>query len=377
MSGNLGYSFYKDIYILNPENIVSDADRIQSLLESRITTPSEIIGKQHFLLYTTYPGIVIGTGLSHGVKDDNNDFKIGFTFDHTTGLPVIPGSSVKGLLRSVFPNLEKDKHVRSTKTKWLLSLLEGMQDPDDVYFNKTYHPIVKEPDEKGRSLISNIEKEIFDGIRNDENVNIYKRDIFHDAVISSINKKFLGTDYITPHFPNVLKNPIPIKFLKVLPEIEFTFQFDLKNGILTFDQKVKLFRKILLSIGIGAKTNVGYGQFDPIMPGVRPKSSGKAIAEQKSANIITKPILKVPILPSPKPLNKVNNGDRVAGTVMDNSNGELFFKVDVDGEYIVKPVKFGSSLDCNIGSKAILEVANKQKEKGIWTLILKNPRFIQ
>jgi len=66
---------------------------------------------QSFELTTIYPGLLIGAGYSHPAlkeikksdRDEVGDFQLGFFFDHTTGLPVIPGSSVKGVLKSVFP----------------------------------------------------------------------------------------------------------------------------------------------------------------------------------------------------------------------------------------------------------------------------------
>jgi len=58
-------------------------------------------------LYTTYPGLTMGTGYDRETKT-KGDFKIGFFFDHTTGQPIIPGSSVKGLMRSLF-ELDVDK----------------------------------------------------------------------------------------------------------------------------------------------------------------------------------------------------------------------------------------------------------------------------
>ena len=53
-------------------------------------------------LQTTYPGLLTGTGMSHqtGSKGES---KLGFAFDPCTGLPYLPGSSVKGMLRSSFP----------------------------------------------------------------------------------------------------------------------------------------------------------------------------------------------------------------------------------------------------------------------------------
>jgi CRISPR-associated protein Cmr6 len=56
--------------------------------------------------------------------------------------------------------------------------------------------------------------------------------------------------------------------VKVLPEVQFEFAFQLKNSqvlpALTAANKLDLFQQILLDLGVGAKTNVGYGQFESI-----------------------------------------------------------------------------------------------------------------
>jgi hypothetical protein len=81
--------------------------------------------------------------------------------------------------------------------------------------------------------------------------------------------RFLAGDYIT-HHEDPLKNPNPVMFLKVLPEVEFVFNFKLNDSkliqALTANNKLNLFKQILLDLGIGAKTNVGYGQFKYIPP---------------------------------------------------------------------------------------------------------------
>ena len=55
--------------------------------------------------------------------------------------------------------------------------------------------------------------------------------------------------------------------MKVLPRVTFLFQFDMKNSTvharLTKETKLKLFKALLLNLGAGAKTNAGYGQFNP------------------------------------------------------------------------------------------------------------------
>jgi CRISPR-associated protein Cmr6 len=56
-------------------------------------------------------------------------------------------------------------------------------------------------------------------------------------------------------------------FLKVLPGIGFEFRFKLTHTRIddsftfTADEKRLFFKQVLLTIGVGAKTNVGYGQF--------------------------------------------------------------------------------------------------------------------
>lgn len=184
-----------------------------------------------FDLETTYPGLLTGVGELHSAGKIENEFKLGFHFDHSTGLPVIPGSTVKGALRSIID-----------ETDYLQCILNELQ------INVTD--------------IGLLEKEIFLGERSNDLVSIYKRDIFLDAFIvksACQGGRFLDDDFITPHHDNQFKNPTPIQFLKVMPGVRFRFQFDVKDGLISADEKCKLFKRILQDIGIGAKTNVGYG----------------------------------------------------------------------------------------------------------------------
>jgi len=179
-----------------------------------------INGAQTFELTTTYPGLLVGSGYNHPkLKENKDDFQLGFFFDHTTGLPLISGSSIKGVLRSVFAHPE---------------FIE------DVY---------------GKDVTDKL-KYIFEE----------QKVIFYDAfIVKSANedKKIFGSDYITSHYsdePNgEFKEPNPIKFLKILPEVSFRFQF----RFLEKDDEVylELFKDIIQDFGLGAKTNTGYGKF--------------------------------------------------------------------------------------------------------------------
>lgn len=222
-------------------------------------------------LKTTYPGLVTGIGVNHQSKS-TGELKLGFEFDYTSGMPVIRGHSLKGALRSAFPQ----KHNRDVKHKpekayqiycWLNGhafTREGLME-----FQNTpglYETVVA------------YENEIFDGKISGRLISNYRQDVFFDSYIkkaslfSSTHNQYLGDDSITPHVKRgipyeqaMLTDPIPLPFLKILPGIEIAFRFKLnENGLLTIENKKTLFKEILLNQGVGAKTNLGYGQFEMV-----------------------------------------------------------------------------------------------------------------
>jgi CRISPR-associated protein Cmr6 len=298
---NLSYSFYKGYYegFTLWSEIKSKNEKIRMEIDDHFTKKNKVFKdfklstnetakfetSNQVEFKTTYPGLVMGTGYTHGIGAVG-EFKIGFHFDYTTGLPIIPGSSVKGLLRSAFPDFKKDQIVLEDQSKhtdfagkinhvkacWILALLNAIDDKD---FLKSYvQPLdIKEGNlsEEQLSLLNKLIKDIFEGVADsqatlpeDKYYSIYSRDIFHDAIpvrSEHTDNRVLDTDSITPHGDNPLKNPTPLLFLKVLPNVVYRFNFDLKDrGNISKDKKSLLLQKILLTLGIGAKTNVGYGQ---------------------------------------------------------------------------------------------------------------------
>ena len=211
---------------------------------------------------TTYPGLLIGTGYMHQ-SDNEAEFKMGFYFDHTTGLPCIPGSSVKGVLRSMFPQLGR-------------KLYEWPQTPTELQQNKTEY-IAQLAGWDGLDMnekikkVHHLELVIFEGADLDntpeggdnEYKKIYDRFIFYNAYISAAKGgKIFETDSIAPH-PDPLQNPIPLNFLKIRAAVKFSFQFllqDIKALGLSKTVIMEMFKNLLEYTGAGAKTNVGYGQ---------------------------------------------------------------------------------------------------------------------
>lgn len=317
---NIGWQYYKDYLHINGNpvrlfNVAEEmfGDERKDFFKQHFDGKNSVIlGKQfseaisqqlatvapnpRFNFKTIYPGLTMGTGYTHETGE-MGEFKLGFFFDHATGYPCIPGSTVKGCLRSIFPQTERDKVTnKPEKYDYLSSVIRDIRDVNvklisDNHLGKEFD---KKDDKERKRFIDLLEKELFNGEKPAKNEDgsykiekkdgkekyvyqtlcVYDRDIFYDGYIISsahpaINhsgyhntKPFIADDYITPHLNRTrpelspFTNPIPLMFLKILPEVHIQFQFDLKEGILPKKVKEELFRQILLDFGIGAKTNV-------------------------------------------------------------------------------------------------------------------------
>jgi len=248
---NASFLFYRDKTMgeeLHLKNIgeVLGIDRLDKSLHGiAYSDYFKILDCEHFTLKTTYPGLLIGVGYEHPAVE-KDDFQLGFFFDHTTGIPVIPGSSVKGVLKKIFPD-DKDSKIEE-KLEYLNGILKS-NSPDNYIINSDNCSIIK--------------KRLFEA-----------KTVYYDAYISSLpkDKKIFAQDYITPHRDkdgkyNPFMEPVPLRFLKIAPGVEFTFQFkfnfaDFNKFELSQDQVLKLFKQILLDFKIGAKRNYGYGTFN-------------------------------------------------------------------------------------------------------------------
>jgi len=236
---NLGYTFYREI---EGTDIDFGRDIVRKAKELKVDSEEYFsIEKSYKLNFkTVYPSLVIGLGYAHE-SSDNSDFKLGFLFDYTTGLPYIPGSSLKGVLRSLFP-LDKDDN----KLIWINNILDKDYDFEELY---------------------EIEKSIFGKRTTDSSSkdNAQTKDVFYDGYFETSKGSFLVDDNITPH-PDEFKSPKPLKFLKIAPETKVILQFELKeNSLISKEDRIKLYIEILLRQGLGAKTNVGYGELERIL----------------------------------------------------------------------------------------------------------------
>ena len=244
---NRGWLFYKYPF-LYPEQYKSKIKEANKyILETKKSSYTYPNGAYKSIeLKTIYPGLVIGSGYIHSLKGVEDNFNFGFFFDYTTGMPVIPGSTIKGILRSLFGQNKKEKYKTEKE-----SLIKDLLNKQDIDIDVTA-----------------LFKEIFLGIdaQTGKEKSIYYRDIFYDAYILSGDREgyIFKDDSITPHSKDGLGEPVPNRMLKVAPDVNWRFSFDLHDGIISSEEKEALFLQLLQWHGVGAKTNVGYGQFEGI-----------------------------------------------------------------------------------------------------------------
>lgn len=248
---NMSYAFYHEYF--EGYDLWKDTDEVkrktQGILEFSFQPGAflkeweKIDGYQAFQLETVYPGLLIGLGNSHNLALEGA-IKCGFSFDYTTGLPYLPGSSLKGVLRSYFPGSEKDEAIAKGKAGFLQSLL-----PPEVELR------MEEIRELEQLIFEN--GMVFLGAYPDISENIQKGD--------QKGTPLMAMDYITKH--EELKNPVPVALIKVRPGVSFRFCFLLRDITLSSGKSIpkedllELFQRVILTMGVGAKTNTGYGRF--------------------------------------------------------------------------------------------------------------------
>lgn len=403
MGENIGWIYNKKYYyqlkgdenkgdLLHEQNrkligIVYDEFYQKQLIDERKVLLEKSGNFVGFDLRICYPGLITGIGMNHqttikwkrivnGQSVEVPEYKLGMCFDHTTGMPLIPGSSVKGVLRSFFPILnqkencdnygekcryiaciidrvtlidewENNKSEKIEQFKWkriedeyansnkgneesesmdsliekkgeelcylcvqgeisetefdqltekenlkelvekdlkkkreenLKSFYDGCKGKDrrkideaaekdylSFIYNLWTEPLPDQPSSSNENIAPLLALEMFEGKKDGKILLSYSRDVFLDALIikGGNGGKIFAKDYITPH-DDELSNPIPICFMKIGPGVRIQFCFRLHDGILPKRIKLLLLKYLLCENGIGAKTNVGYGQLQRV-----------------------------------------------------------------------------------------------------------------
>ncbi len=271
---NLGYAFQTQDYYMQIKEISVEEDvkrivdftldnKTKEMIKNRQKELQKLIKEKNskfdiscFQACVNYPGLVVGmsnpvmSSLKQGSKNkegQDSAFKTGFSFDYVTGLPYIPGSSIKGMLRA---SIEKYK---TDVCQWLKDSI-GISADDRLFKEMISEMFGGENDEVNDDKMNN-------------NTNVLERDVFLDAIIiDGSHDKILKSDYITPH-SSMFKNPIPIRILTIKPEVKLEFHFLLREKTIAKmnrEQRFELYKSLILDLGIGAKTNTGYGSLKEV-----------------------------------------------------------------------------------------------------------------
>jgi len=172
--------------------------------------------------------LITGIGYSHPTE-------IGMVFDHTLGVPYIPASSIKGIMR--YANAKK--------------LFEKYED-NEIFDDEAY-PLTKE---------------MFGSMKTSGEA------IFLDAY--PLKPPTLAIEIINPHygkyydkdddtvFPNDCQQPVPVKFLTVEKGTEFIFRCIIPQQDSQNKNSVNSIFESAFLDGIGAKTSIGFGRFEVI-----------------------------------------------------------------------------------------------------------------
>lgn len=226
--------------------------------------------------------LVVGLGQEH-VQETS------MCLDHIYGVPYIPASAIKGVLRHYYIENELGEHFPKERLVILENILERFKE-EDLKSSKEELSLkykVIEKDENGdKKEILPLENTLNSLKKKSEFIKIGQKIfgtqdkkgevIFLDAVIESLDRRSMAKDIMTPHYSNYYSDnktppkdslfPVPISFL-TMEKVKFNFYFLGKddeildkiwngcNGWLAEALKEK---------GIGAKTSVGYGYFQNI-----------------------------------------------------------------------------------------------------------------
>lgn len=191
--------------------------------------------------------------------------EVGFTF-HRYGLPILPGSSLKGIART-WGLITIAAALDASDLNWLDKLLS---EEDNVKFKKSLEQ--REPS-KGAKLLAQDFRTIFGTTANAGGA------VFLDAIPSQ--KPALDLDIMNPHYPDYYRDaegkvapadwqsPIPVYFLTVAPSKEFRFAVGWRGPReegweRLRDQAKGWLISGLTELGAGAKTSAGYGYFEPL-----------------------------------------------------------------------------------------------------------------
>lgn len=178
---------------------------------------------------SVYFTLELATPLAIGLGNAS-PLEIGLTLHHTYGMPIIPGSALKGLCRR--------------GARWLTKHNQLTQEQFEALFGRD--STADSPGEAGYVVF-------YDALYNPDSVG---GEPFHRDVITVHHPRYYSGE---GEAPTDFDDPTPVPFLVIKPEARFLFALDTPEGWESFVKSLLIW--CLRHIGVGAKTNAGYGYF--------------------------------------------------------------------------------------------------------------------
>ena len=230
-------SKYKVNFQRSANKLGKSSQKLAEQLRERQTQQLVQFAKQGIKLYcvdaTVDWRLVVGLGGEH-VQETN------MTLHHIYGIPYIPGSAIKGVLRHWWLQvLQEDQNFLQQNPSFIKG--NGEIDESIALKDPVFLSIFGSQEQRGKVQF----------------LDAYPTGVVHFA-----------TDIMNPHYPHYYsgsepptdhQNPRPISFLTV-EKTTFRFAF-LAQDQTRLDKLKNRFQKALELKGIGAKTAVGYGYF--------------------------------------------------------------------------------------------------------------------
>jgi CRISPR-associated protein Cmr6 len=276
------YTKWQDVWFKGQVSQYGPGDNgeLAKLIEANVKRWLELAERSLHFKATTTSRMAIGLGT-------NTVLENGLTLHHVTGLPYIPGSALKGLARAYALYFIADKFgvptIQEGEANVLSQLENVLELPlDSEARGKAFDKLDEILTLAGRKPLDRrhldefLMKQPFHlAFGSQEAAGVV---VFHDAVVAGIPKDGLyDVDVMTPHFPEYYssqgatppadnQNPIPIQYLTVAKEVTFHFAVGLRSSLDEGLEVAQSFahaalKRGLRELGVGSKTNAGYGYF--------------------------------------------------------------------------------------------------------------------
>lgn len=209
--------------------------------------------------------LVVGLGAEHALET-------AITLDRNSGVPVIPGSALKGVARTfALIGIAQLLQFTDQQIETALNTLDNWLSGAEIKWEalETYGS-TKLNQEQVDTLVQWVEtfRNVFGYVGG------VGRSIFFNAIYAGNSNPF-EVDVMTPHFgkyyiehvaPSDDQNPVPVPYLVVRENLTFLFAVGAKTSFDVQIAKQARFwlREGLIVYGVGAKTAQGYGIFQKL-----------------------------------------------------------------------------------------------------------------